>query len=103
MVSTEPINQQASDMTELYELYQLQAVLDRLEKNLNLIHAVPNAQLITVVGGNLYQLAAQYYGDALQWTVIAQANNLTDPEITGLQTLLIPPPNPQNTDGIIQS
>lgn len=98
---TEPLNQQASDMTELYELYQLQAVLDRMEKNLNLIHAVPNAQFITVVGGNLFQLAAQYYNDATQWTVIAQANGLTDPEVTGLQTLLIPPPSSQESGGIL--
>jgi len=29
--------------------------------------------IITVAGGNLYQLALQYLGDATQWNRIAQA------------------------------
>ncbi len=45
---------------------------------------------ITVVGGNLYQLALQYLNDATQWNRIAQANNLIDPMLTGINTLLIP-------------
>lgn len=99
-MTTETLDQQANDMSELYALYQLQSVLDRMQKNLNLIHSVPNAQIITVVGVNLFQLAAQYYNDATQWTVIAQANGLIDPEIMGLQTLLIPPPGSQISGGV---
>jgi nucleoid-associated protein YgaU len=50
-----------------------------------------SGQVITVAGGNLFQLAAQYLKDATQWIRIAQANGLSDPVITGLQTLVIPP------------
>ena len=45
---------------------------------------------IQVVGGDLYRLALQYYGDATQWWRIARANNLTDPVLVGHQTLVIP-------------
>ncbi len=44
-----------------------------------------------VAGGNLFALAAQYLQDATQWIRIAQANDLRDPVITGVQTLVIPP------------
>ena len=47
-------------------------------------------QTLTVAGGNLFQLAAQYLGDATQWIRIAQLNGLSDPLLTGLTTLLVP-------------
>jgi nucleoid-associated protein YgaU len=47
-------------------------------------------QTVTVIGGNLFDLALQYLGDATQWNRIAQANNLTDPMLTGTVTLQIP-------------
>ena len=47
-------------------------------------------QVITVAGGNLFALAAQYLGDATQWIRIAQANNLSDPVLSGINTLVIP-------------
>lgn len=46
---------------------------------------------ITVAGGNLFALAAQYLGDATQWNRIASLNGLTDFIITGQITLKIPP------------
>jgi hypothetical protein len=46
---------------------------------------------ITVAGGNLFALAAQYLQDATQWIRIAQANDLSDPVLIGVQTLVIPP------------
>lgn len=49
---------------------------------------------ITVVGGNLYLVAAQYLGDATQWLRIAQVNNISDPMLSGVVTLLIPDQNP---------
>lgn len=55
---------------------------------------------ITVVGGNLYQLAFQYLGDASQWNRIAQANNLIDPVITGIATLKIPSVDPTAGGGV---
>jgi hypothetical protein len=45
---------------------------------------------ITVAGGNLFQIAAAQLGDATQWIRIAQLNNLTDPMLQGVVTLLLP-------------
>lgn len=57
-------------------------------------------QTITVAGGNLFALAAQYLGDATQWIRIAQLNNLSDPMLSGLVTLRIPDVNPNMGGGI---
>jgi L-ascorbate metabolism protein UlaG (beta-lactamase superfamily) len=57
---------------------------------------------ITVVGGNLFAIAAQQLGDATQWIRIAQANGLTDPMLSGLATLVIPDPDPSQTGGLPQ-
>lgn len=46
---------------------------------------------ITVAGGNLYALAALHLGDATQWIRIAQLNRLSDPVVTGVVTLTLPP------------
>jgi hypothetical protein len=45
---------------------------------------------ITVAGGDLFHLAAEYLGDATQWNRLAQVNGLTDPVLSGLATLLVP-------------
>jgi nucleoid-associated protein YgaU len=45
---------------------------------------------ITVAGGNLFAIAAKYLNDATQWNRIAQANNLLDPVVQGVQNLVIP-------------
>lgn len=45
---------------------------------------------ITVAGGNLFQIAAQYLGDSTQWNRIAALNGLTDPFLAGPVTLEIP-------------
>ena len=58
---------------------------------------------ISVNGGNLYQLAAQYLQDATQWIRIAQQNGLTDPFLaTGGApvTLVIPDVDAAATGGI---
>lgn len=47
-------------------------------------------QTVTVAGGNLFQLASQYLGDATQWIRIAQLNGLSDPMLPGLATVLVP-------------
>ncbi len=56
-------------------------------------------QTITVAGGNLFAIAAQYLGDATQWIRIAQQNGLADPMLSGLVTLTIPDVNPNATGG----
>jgi len=54
---------------------------------------------ITVAGGNLFQLAVQYLGDATQWNRIAQLNGLYDPFLYGVVTLVIPVVNPNAGNG----
>lgn len=48
---------------------------------------------INVINPNLMALAAQYYGDATKWRIIADANGLTDPQPTGQFSLNIPSPS----------
>jgi hypothetical protein len=55
---------------------------------------------ITVIGGNLFKLAAQYLNDATQWVRIAQANGLSDPVLSGMVVLKIPPVDPTAGGGI---
>ena len=58
-------------------------------------------QTITVAGGDLFQIAAKYLGDATQWIRIAQLNGLADPVLSGVVTLAIPQPNPLAGGGIV--
>ena len=55
---------------------------------------------ITVAGGNLFAIAAQQYGDATAWLQIARANGLSDPFLSGLVTLTIPPYDPTQSGGV---
>ncbi len=57
-------------------------------------------QTMTIAGGNLFRLAATELGDATQWIRIAQLNNLSDPTLSGVVTLLIPDRNPNAGGGI---
>ncbi|MBU6448048.1 MAG: LysM peptidoglycan-binding domain-containing protein [Rhodospirillales bacterium] len=59
-----------------------------------------NRKIIVVAGGNLFTLAAQYLQDATQWIRIAQANNLSDPVLQGVHTLVLPEVNPAAGGGI---
>jgi hypothetical protein len=59
-----------------------------------------NNQIVTVAGGNLFALAAKYLNDATQWIRIAQANNLSDPVLRGVNTLVIPPVDASAGGGI---
>jgi hypothetical protein len=70
-------------------LVQLQALLGRILKNLQQVNS--SVKTVTVSGGNLFDVAAKQYGDPTAWTVIAQANGLADPQLTGIVTLIIPP------------
>ena len=55
---------------------------------------------VQVSGGNLWQIAARELGDATQAFRIAILNVLTDPNITGRVTLLIPPRDTSQTGGL---
>ena len=56
-------------------------------------------QTIQVTGGNCYQLAAQYLGDATQFVRIMQQNDLDDPQLQGLVVLTIPDVDPTQSGG----
>lgn len=95
IVPNNPIAQQAARltgqvtaMTQLPVLYQLQSVVGRIGSNVGNVGA-PGRQVVTA-GGNLYQMAANSYGDASEWTGIARANGLVDPQLVGINTVKVP-------------
>jgi hypothetical protein len=45
---------------------------------------------LQVTGGTLFRVAATYLGDATQWIRIARMNDIADPWLQGVVTLLIP-------------
>ena len=60
------------------------------------------ARSITVAGGNLFQIASAYLGNATQWSRIALLNGLVDPMLTGVVTLNLPPVDrAAGTDGVL--
>ncbi len=55
---------------------------------------------ITVAGGNLFQIAAQYLGDATQWNRIAALNSMRDPMLpNGITVLKMPVVNAKAGNG----
>lgn len=80
---------QTSNAETMARCYELQSVLGRMRANLYAAGA--SGQLITTAGGTLQQLATEAYGDPTQWTAIAKANDLSDPVVTGVVDLRIPP------------
>ena len=73
--------------------------LQRMQTNLTLINS--SGRTITVSGGNLFDIASREYGDGTAWTQIAAANGLTDPQLVGNITLIIPPYNASGTNGVL--
>jgi len=59
-------------------------------------------QTVTVTGGNLFHIAAHYLQDATQWVRIAQLNAISDPWLSGLNTLNLPDVNMSAGGGIGQ-
>lgn len=72
--------------------------MGRMAKNLAAIGA--SGYYVTQAGGDLYRLAEQQYGDASEWATIARANGITDPVLSGLTTVLVPPLSGQ-TQGVL--
>ena len=56
---------------------------------------------LVIAGGNLFQIAATELGDATQWIRIAQLNDLSDPMLNGVTTLLIPDADPNAGGGVV--
>lgn len=81
---------QADAATRIPALYQMQSVLGRVQKNVSAGPTAGGIKTITTTSGNLINIASDVYGDATQWLGLAKANNLTDPKLTGIQTIVVP-------------
>lgn len=81
---------QLTAATQMPLLINLRNVGNRMQGNLGAILSTQQTQTVTVASGTLFDVAAQRYGDATKWPAIAQANGLSDPLISGVQTLKIP-------------
>lgn len=79
---------QAAAFGQQPALYGLRNVLGRMNTNLGNVSG--SGRTVTTAGGNLYAIASQQYGDPMAWTGIAKANGLTDPVLSGVQTVNIP-------------
>jgi hypothetical protein len=55
------------------------------------IAATVPAKIVRASGTTLFNIAMMETGDPLQWVAIAQLNDLTDPWITAMEEILIPP------------
>ncbi|HEV2917559.1 MAG TPA: hypothetical protein VGW78_07500 [Candidatus Babeliales bacterium] len=95
---SEAMNLQAQNLQTLNNLYLMQSLLTNMQTNVYLIAQGATGQTITVNYANLFQLAAQYYGDATLWTAIAEANGLSDPVVQATVTLTL---NPMNQNQVI--
>ncbi len=83
----------AAAVQQSFFLNATMQVLQRVSTNLSAGSGKTGAGGATLITGtgDLYHLAASAYGDARGWTRIAQANGLTDPVISGITQLVIPP------------
>ncbi|EIC83372.1 hypothetical protein [Serratia sp. M24T3] len=81
---------QAQTAVQLPALYQLQSVLGRLSKNVQSGQTADGVKTITHSGGNLFQLASEYYDDVSKWISLYITNHFTDTTLTGINTVSIP-------------
>ncbi len=88
---------QQAAMTRSAALYDAQAYTERMARNLRAV-GTSGADKV-VVGSDLFRVAEEAYGDATEWSTVARANGLTDPRLTGVQTLTIPP-RPDGLGGV---
>ena len=91
------LSSQVAGYTQLPQLLNLQSATGRMGMNLGAVNT--SGSSIVTAGGNLFAMASKAYGDATAWTTIARANKLSDPNLTGVQTVLIPI-NPDGSGGV---
>jgi hypothetical protein len=84
------ILRQGAALTQLAPLYQMQSVLDRLQKNVLAGPLANGTSSMTTSNTTLQRVAADSYGDQSRWTEIAAANNIHDPMLGDIQTIKIP-------------
>lgn len=92
---------QLNATTRMTTLQNVNGLMGRLGNNLSQVNS--SIRTLTVGGGNLYDIASKEYGDPTAWTLIANANNLSDPTLAGVTTLIIPPYSSGNSGGILNS
>ena len=83
-------NVESALILENANLYRMLAISEKMLVTTEQTKGTADAPTVVVNNTNLYKLAAKYYGDASQWTIIAEANGLIDPEIYGTVKLIIP-------------
>lgn len=82
----------------LPNVYAAGGLLGRVATNLGAVGV--SGRQVTQAGGDLYRLATTAYGDPSGWTAIAEANGVSDPILTGVNTLRVPPVS-DGTDGVL--
>jgi hypothetical protein len=82
-------------------LSAIDATLGRMQQNIGAVTAGVGS--INTGSTTLFAVAASEYGDAMQWTKLAQANGLTDPQLTGINTLSIPAANGATSGGVLNA
>jgi len=85
------LTQQINATTNSAKLLNLDRTLGRMSTNIGTING--GQKTVTQAGGNLFSVASTQYGSAAKWEPIAKANGLTDPMLTGVNKLTIPPNN----------
>lgn len=91
---------QATAATQIPMLQQMDVTLGRMGKNLGSINS--GTKTVTQAGGNLLRVSANEYGDAMGFTTLLTANGLTDPQLTGVNTIVVPPLN-QTPNGVLNA
>lgn len=81
---------QSAALTQLAPLYQMQSVLERIQKNVLAGPLANGTSSVTTSNSTLQKIAADSYGDQSRWTEIAAANSIVDPQLDGIQTIKIP-------------
>jgi nucleoid-associated protein YgaU len=81
---------QGAALTQLAPLYQMQSVLERMQKNVLAGPLANGTSSMTTSNTTLQRVAADSYGDQSRWTEIAAANNIQDPMLGEIQTIKIP-------------
>lgn len=97
-----PNYENAAEANNLYATaYKTLFYMTRIIQNLNNLSNYPNVKKATFINPNLYEIAAQFYNDATKWNVIAQANNVNTPFLTGQYLLAIPDNTTPSNGGIL--
>lgn len=70
-------------------LYEASAFMGRIEVNVGSLST--SGSRVVVAGADLFEMARDAYGLATAWDTIARANGRSDPRVTGIAEIVIPP------------